>query len=231
MPITVSDLATSLLQEQSEALDDTDYFNTVVGWINDACADISGSHDWRFLKRTFNIPTAPGVSEYSLQFNDIKDVRSIQNLSTLQYIGYRDDVRIIHNSIDMTLPGEPVFWWFSKAVDDQQYIQLWKVPTTVVNLEVRCHKLNTALVSASNMPFQSEFILLIKDRVRAYMLEDDKDYDGCDRKMQQYQARLEDLKGKEVKKNAAYRRMQRRDVSARYPDLAQLPPDHFHWWG
>jgi hypothetical protein len=229
--MTVSDLATILLREQSEALDDPDYFATVIAWINDACSDIAGSHDWRFLKRTFNIPTFPGQSEYSLQFNDIKDVRSIQNLSTREYIAYRDDIRIIHNSIDMTLPGEPVFWWFSKAVDDQQYIQFWRVPTTVVNLEVRTHRLNTELVSGSNMPFQAEFILLIKDRVRAYMLEDDKDYDGQDRKMQEYYRRLAELQGKEVKKNAAYRRFQRRDVSSRYTDLAQLPPDHFHWQG
>lgn len=229
--MTVSDLATILLREQSEAQDDPDYFDTVIAWINDSCADISGSHDWRFLKRTFSIPTFPGQSEYSLMFNDTKDVRSIQNLSTREYIAYRDDVRIIHNSIDMTLPGDPVFWWFSKAVDDQQYIQFWRVPTNIVNLEVRTHRLNTALVSGSNMPFQSEFILLIKDRVRAYMLEDDKDYDGQDRKMQEYYRRLAELQGKEVKKNAAYRRFQRRDVSSRYPDLAQLNPDHFHWQG
>lgn len=225
----VQDLATILIREHGESQDDTDYVDTVVDWISEACSEIADRTEWRFFKATLTPPIVALTAEYDLG-PLVKEVKSVRHIDTNEPIRYTDDERIINRAIDIDLPGVPRHWWYNRAEEGSFFIAFYPIPDRVYQIEVRAFTHPTALIISDNIPLHTELLRLVKDRVRAFMLNHDKDYDGSDRALNVFMSDLNRISNREVRKHANHLRLQPRDIGRRTRDLAVLDPNHFHWY-
>jgi len=227
----VSDLATILIREQGESQEDTGYVDTVASWIDDAISEIGRITEWKLHRNVFTIPLVAGQQIYDLG-PDVKDVKWIRSLSDNQPIVYVDDERIIYGGVDMLMQGTPRYFSYAPPVSSDSFaIQLFPVPSNSINIAIGAYLQPAAVVTNDTIPMHRQMLPIIKDRVRAFMLEHDKDYDGADRKYQAFVRGLNDIMNAEIKKHTNYLTMQVRDIPLRTGDrrLAKLDPAHFRW--
>lgn len=231
--MTVNELALQLIKEQGESNDNTDYVSVVEQWINDALDEVYAASTWTFLRRVVNLATVGSQAVYDIG-SDIRFVLAIRNIADETHIDFVDSPRLMWRGRDLEQTGQPRYWFYKDSqldADNQQEfrIQFHPVPDSVYNLEVFGYVHPDYIVSASHIPVFKEVILLIKNRVRAYMLADDKDYDGSDRALQMFVDGVEKLKAKDNKNPAARLKFAVRDIKNLdgYQRLAGLDPNHF----
>lgn len=237
--MTINQLALVMMQEQDEATDNTDLVTVVESWISDAIDEISSATDWSTFKSIFILNTIASQSTYTLD-SSIKDVRSIRFTSTDEEITYVDEPRLFSIAVDLEMLAKPRFWFFdsqstnpSDAIPAQPplKIRFYPIPDTAYALMVsaRKHALIAPIASSSVIPFRQEMIPAIKDRVRAYILANDKDYEGMQTYLQMFYDKVNKLVAIESSKPGAnYLVMQPRDIGrAAVGKLVGLDPSHF----
>lgn len=236
MSQTVNDLVTVLMREMDEATDNTEMVTTVVGWISDAVDEIASATDWTIFKTVFTTSLSTTVATLELAQN-IKDVRDVRLIDTDETIDYCDEPILFSIAANLEELGKPRNWFYVDADDDaaenpQLVMRFHPQPDSAypVMISARKHPLTDPITSTSTeIPFRQEMILAIKDRVRAYILANDKDYEGMNTYLQIFYNRVEKMVAQEDSKpGARLLVMQPRDLnndtSHKY---ARLDPSHF----
>lgn len=237
--MTINQLALVLMADQDEASDNTDLVSVIESWISDAIDEISSATDWISLKSIFSLNTVASQATYTLD-SSIKDIRSIRFTGTDEEITYVDEPRLFSIASDLEQLAKPRFWFFDSqstnpadAIPAQPplKIRFHPIADTVYPLMVsaRKHALIAPISGSAVIPFRQEMIPAIKDRVRAYILGNDKDYEGMQVYLQMFYDKVNKLVAKEESKPGAnYLVMQPRDVwGADIGKLVQLDPSHF----
>lgn len=196
--LTVNALALVLLREQDEATDNAEMVSTVEAWIDDAVDEIASAADWKFHQQVDTLNTVAAQQAYILGQN-VVDIRSIRFTATDEPIEYADIMSLTNIAEDFELQGRPRWWFFLEptAGTDEliKNIGFSPIPDAIyaLTLSVKTHPTTTALLTGSNVPFRKEWILTIKHRVRAYMLMNDKDYEGARFYLQAFYDKLEKM--------------------------------------
>lgn len=232
--LTVNALALVLMREMDEATDNTELVSVVESWIDDAVDEIAAAADWKIFKQLDTLATIASTSTYALS-QDVIDVRSIRFVDTDEPIDYQDETSLFGVAEDLENLGKPRWWFYtntSAGTDEViKNIRFSPIPDAIYNLtlSVQVHPTTTALITSSNIPFRKETILAIKNRVRAYKMMDDKDYEGATAYLQMFYKQLDDMRSKENKSpSAQILRMQPRDLHNQGDRrFARLDPSRF----
>jgi hypothetical protein len=232
--MTVSDLALTLMAEQDEASDNTDFKTVVESWISDAVDELLSATDWRIFKTIFTLNTVASQANYELT-QDVMDIRNIRFTDTDETIDYIDEPRLYHVSSDLEEEGKPRVWFFNNADDDaaeqpQFVITFVPIPDAIYELQITAQKhIIVPLVSANEIPLRQEMLLAVKNRVRAYILASDKDYEGSTTYLQMFYKQVDDMIKKESTRPAArHIRLQVTDIVGNTGRRSPiLDPSHF----
>lgn len=232
--LTVNALALALLKENDESSDNTEMVSLVETWIDDAVDEIAEALDSKFFQQVDTLSTVAAQQAYALNENVI-DVRSIRFVDTDEPIDYMDRQTLTGIAENFENEGKPRYWFFleSTAGTDEQKrnIGFSPIPDAIyaLELDVQVHPTTTVLGTSSNVPFRKEWIIAIKHRVRAYMLMDDKDYEGAKMYLQMFYEKLNEMKAKEVRSpQAKFLVMQPRDLGTQQDRrFARLDPSRF----
>lgn len=233
--MTINALALILIKENDEGSDNSEYVTVVEGWIDDAIDEVANFYEWKLFKRTDTINTVASTASYELSA-DVKDIRSIRFVDTDEPIDYVDEQRLAGIAENLENEGKPRFWYYGPTSDlgtdvPLKSINLVPIPDAIYELEanVNIHPSSAVLANTVSIPFQKESILAIKNRVRAYMLMDDKDYEGAKIYLQMFYKQMEDMKAKEIgNPSAKFLVMQPRDLGTQSDRrFARLDPSHF----
>ena len=232
--MTVNELALVLMRETDEATDNTEMVTTVESWISDAVDEVAGAADWKLYKRTDSLTTTASDNTYSLE-EDVKDVRSIRHVDTDEPIDYQDEASLAGVAEDFENTGKPRWWFFIEPTDGTEQlvknIGFSPIPDDAydIQINVNYHPLIQPLITSNNIPIRQEAIIAIKHRVRAYILMNDKDYEGAKMYLQMFYEKLKEMIAKENKTpSAQILRMQPRDLSNQNDRRnARLDPSHF----
>ncbi len=232
--LTVNALALKILTEQDEASDNSEMVSLVETWIDDAVDEIASACNWKFFQQVDSLSTVVSQQAYALAQNVI-DVRSIRFLDTDEPIDYMDIMTLTNIAENFENTGKPRYWFYlepTPGTDELiKNIGFSPIPDAIypLRLHVQVHPTTTILATADNVPFRKEVILAIKHRVRAYILMNDKDYEGARFYLQAFYDKLEKMIAMENKgPQAQMLVMQPRDLAnqndRRY---ARLDPSHF----
>ena len=230
--MTLQELAIIVLREQSEAQDDPTHIAVIVEQIIDSLEEIATEADWRWLNQIGSFTTNIGQSTYNLP-EGIREVKFMRIPATDRELDYLAPERMSRYGLDFEQSGTPTHWFYVQpAVDapNQTLVfgfKLYPVPNAAYTIEYYMLKNFRSYTASSQIPVQEEFLLLLKDRLRSYILTDDKDYDGADRAYQRFQTRLEKLRRREGTKNSNYLKLRTRDIASSAPRYARLDPNRF----
>lgn len=234
--MTVNDLVTVMMREMDEGSDNTEMVSTYIGWISDAIDEIASATDWTIFKTVFT--TALTATNPILELaQNLKDIRSIRFTDTDETIEYGDEPLLFSLAVNIEEPGKPRSWFFVDADDDaveqaQLVLRFHPIPDSdyPIMISARKHPLiNSPMLGTDEIPFRQEFIPAIKDRVRAYVLANDKDYEGMQAYLSMFYDKVNKLVAQEESKpGARLLVMQQRDISAQMsPAHPRLDPAHF----
>lgn len=237
--MTVDALATSLLREQDEASDNAEMVTQCIDWISDAVDELSSACDWKIFKVIFPLNTAVATPTYSLHAS-VNDIRDIRFVDTDEPITYVDEPRLFGIAANLEEEGKPRNWFIDSQDDDASTaipaqpvikIRFHPIPDAIYPLMVSAqrHPIITPLVTTDAIPLRQEMLLAVKHRVRAYILANDKDYEGMNTYLQMWYDLVNKMIADETSKPGARMLvMQPRDVDESFSDrLVRLDPSHF----
>lgn len=228
--MTLNELALSLIQEQDESSDNTDLITVVEGWIQDAISELASAYEWRWLRSTATLSLTASDGLYAVPATT-RDIRAMRFQDTNEPIEYIDGARLIGIAEDFENEGKPQFWtWYSSDTDaEPNYnVQFIPIPDGSYTVEYLNILHPEEIATGDAIPLHREHILAVKNRVRAYILNSDKDYDGSDRALQLFYAQVQAMIDKEKTPLDNNIRMQVRDISNQSQRrLARLDPNHF----
>lgn len=192
--MTLQSLAEELLRQQGNSITDTAFINVVLGWIKDALSEINLQTRWQFARSTAAFATVASQSDYDLP-SGLGEIDLLRLQDPQQVIEFLHNPLILANrGYNLLDSGVPTFWWYIQqdisGSEPLLTIRLYPKPDAIYNVD-RFGYLNiTNLASTDTIPLQADMIMVLKDRVRTFLCEDDKDYDGADRAMQRYSNNL-----------------------------------------
>jgi hypothetical protein len=230
--MTINQLALALVKEQDESSDNTEFVSLVEDWIRDAIDEVSSVYEWRLFRKTVNIITIASQSEYDLPVG-IREIRGIRHTIGDDPVEYVDAPRLYGVAEDLENLGKPLNWYWGNSTLEGTGVSLTirfdPVPDDAYSLDVQVIFMPLeAPIPVQFIPFQNDIILCIKHRARAYILANDKDYDGAQMYLQMFFNKISELIGKETSPSASNIRLQPRDISKQgSPRYARLDPTHF----
>lgn len=194
--MTLNQLASELIQEQSEKIGDTAYLTQLEKWAKDAITEISVRTKFKFFWKDHTITTVVGTSSYDLpkEFRDFKFVRHTDNDDEIDYINPR---RLVNFGLDLERQERPRYWWISDATVDAtdliQKVRFNPTPNAIfsINAPFYFHPVN--LISGSVLPVTEEAILVIKSRVRMQVYKNDSRLDLFNIERGQFSSDLSNL--------------------------------------
>lgn len=232
--MTINALALELIRSHSEDSTDTTYVLVVETWIRDSLSEINSATRWEYSRAVESFSTVVGVSDYLLPpgLGEIELLRTVSPRQTIEYLHSPEFLAI--RGFDFVQKDRPLYWSFvddDVSTGEQTFkIRLFPTPSSILSIE-RFGIYNIAnLLTTSQIPLQADKIAtLLKDRVRAYMLEHDKDYEGSDRSYQRFIGNLRlavDRLNMKPRANINSR-MQVSDIRNTSEPMARLDPSHF----
>lgn len=229
--MTVNELALSLIKENDEASDNTEFVSMVEVWVQDALDEFASSTNFKLFKKQVVFNTIVSTAIYSLDVN-VREIRAMRFTGTNDPIDYVDEPRLYGIAENLEELGKPQFWFWAdttQTATPQYRFQLDPIPDSVyqIQMSVIFHPTLTPLTSA-NIPLQQEMIIALKHRVRSYIYANDKELDTSAFYLSQYQAIVQRFVDREKTPAANYARRQIRDIGNQTNrKLARLDPSHF----
>ena len=230
--MTLNALALEIIQALDEDQNDLQYVGVVENYIRNALSELNIATRWHFARTTTTFNTVAATATYDVPsgLGEVQMLRMSSPRQTIEYI--ENPVYLAERGWDFNEVGAPKFWWWDDATiigTEQRFrLRLTPVPDGVYTIEMfGLYNVDT-IASGNHIPLQADMLVVLKHRVRAYILEHDKDYDGADR----YNAKFAEGIGLAMKKlnstiNSLMSEMQVVDAPNSRNPLARLDPSHF----
>src|SRR5215510_4140795 len=202
---TVNAIAISLIQEAEESTDDTGFVTKIEKRVNEALQEIGLAANFNPFRARSTFATAAATPSYNLP---AKASQIIQLRFTVDGVAIpmRSVQELARLGLRLEDTGRPQCW-----VEDgvQQSggnnlvrIRLVPVPVAIENIEEEHYFDPTDTASVSNLEVPDSYLVLVKDRVRIYILENDGRYMAASLVRRSYEKNLERLVEREHGKPA-----------------------------
>jgi hypothetical protein len=212
----VNTIALSLIQEFEEATDDSGYVARIEARIIEALDEIAIKTNWNHFKTRDTFNTVAGTAVYTLPAGG-REIVQLRYTDTGEPIVLTTIQEVARCGGKLEESGRARIWLEDGNVldgTDMLYqFRLAPVPDEVLEIEEEFYYHPSATASGSTLPVQDQYIVLVKDRVRASMLENQQMYDAADRAQRRYEANLNDLVKREQRKVAAHTALKHTDLS------------------
>ncbi len=230
---TVNSVALDVIQEFEEATDDTGFVAKIEKRVNEALDEIAIATNYNTFKARATFATVAAQAQYNMPIGarEIIQLRYLDNGEPIGLITIQEAAR---RGIKLEEPGRPQRWLEDGTLVSGSNvllrIRLWPVPSSILSIEEEHYYAPSDVASATVLPIQDQYIALVKDRLRAYFLEDDQKYDAADRAQRRYESNLAKLVNREQSKVAEKVILQETDLSnirrRRGPRLPGNYPDY-----
>lgn len=193
---TVNSIALDLIEEIEESTDDAGYVAKVEKYVNNALDEIAVATNWNSFRTHQIVATVPTQAQYQLPAGG-REIIQIQ---------YRDNGSPVKNwtvqeagrrGARLEEPGRARYWLedgnlINGGIVYYQF-RLYPVPDSILQMNVEYYYHPSDIASGDPLPVLDQHIVLVKDRVRACLLELDQKYDAADRAQRRYEKNLEIL--------------------------------------
>lgn len=230
---TVNSIALSLIQEMEESTDDTGFVTKIEKRVNEALHEIGLAADYNPFRARSTFATVVGQAQYNMpaQARDIIQLRFTTDGTPIQMRTVQELVRL---GIKLDTSGRPESWLedgvIQSGANNLLRIRLVPIPASVENIEEEHYFDSADTASASQLQVPDSFLVVVKDRVRMYMLENDEKYDAASLVGRRYEANLNRLIQRESSKPAQKIVLKETDLSnirrRRGPRLPGNYPDY-----
>ncbi len=229
---TVNAIALSLIAEFEESSDDSGFVTKIETRINEALDEIAIATDWNTFRTRSSFNTVDGTAQYQLPAGG-REIIQLRFTSDGLPISHWTIQQAARSGAQLEDEGKPRFWLedgnLVSGANVLYRFRLAPVPDAVYAIEHEYFYHPSDVASASVLPVQDQHIVLVKDRVRAYILEGDGKYDAADRAQRRFETNLANLVRREGRKTAAVTILKPTDLGAvRRRDRALLDPAHFN---
>jgi hypothetical protein len=228
---TVNSLAQVMMRESGEDTSNSALLGQYEAWVQDVYDEIGIQAEWSYLWTVGNFNTVVGTRVYDLtaQFSPelLDQGIVIKRLSDNKFLLNKRRQELMVRDIDFNLAGDPDYWYIEPGAGNSTLIGLYRVPASIISMEIFGLLQPTELQSTDVLPFPRSFIFLLKDGMRIKMKEDDKDYAGADRVRARFNDGLRKLKQNSDTQIANVPRMDVMDISSGRDNLVRLDPNHF----
>src|SRR5262245_5345794 len=202
---TVNALALSLIQEAEESTDDTGFVTKIEKRVNEALQEIGLAANFNPFRARSTFATAAATPTYNLptKANQIIQLRFTVDGAPVPMRSVQELTRLGLRPEDT---GRPQAWIEDGVVQSGANtlvrIRLVPVPIAIENIEEEHYFDPTDTASASNLEVPDSYLVLVKDRVRIYILENDGRYTAASLVQRRYEKNLERLVDREHQKPA-----------------------------
>lgn len=187
--------------------------------------------DWNHFRARGTFPTVIGEPRYTLPQGgrEIIQLRYVDNGEPIDLVTIQEAAR---RGVKLEEPGRACVWLEDGAVIDGSNVlyryRLAPVPDSILTVEREWFYHPSEVASSAQLPVQDQLVVLVKDWVRASLLELDQKYDAADRARRRYELNLDRLVRREKRKVAQHTQLKPSDLrrDGRRPQ-AMFPGDHF----
>jgi hypothetical protein len=181
MAKTLAQIALDIANQAGIEYYDLDNQETVDSWVREALDEILSQATWaQTYQETLN-PTVALQREYALDLGTGDIVAIHKTDGTEREILLRPLQQLIDEGKDISITGEPQYWYPLGMSSDQKVAGLWPVPDAVYNYTIYATLDPALLTRLSTFPLPEDFIPALKNYVRKLTKESEKDYNGADR--------------------------------------------------
>ena len=192
--------------------------------------------NWNMFRTRSTFNTAIGTAVYQLPAGG-RDIIQLRYTDTGEPIQHWTVQEAARRGVKLETPGRARAWLEDGNLVSGSNVlyqfRLYPVPDAVVTVEREYFYHPSDVASGSVLPVQDQYVVLVKDRVRAHLLELDQKYDAADRAQRRYEANLDRLVKREGRKTSAMTALKQTDLGGRGGrQHAIFDPSHYNngWW-
>jgi hypothetical protein len=229
---TVNTIAIDLIEEIEEATDDAGFVAKVEKRVNEALDEIAVATNWNSFRTRTTINTVATQAQYQLPAGarEIIQLRYTDNGQPIPNWTIQQAARRAQKIED---PGRARFWLEDGNLVSGSNVlyqfRLTPVPDSILEIEAEFYYHPSEIASGSVLPVQDNLIVIVKDRVRAYLLEGDQKYDAADRAQRRYEKNLDILVKRSQNIIAAKTVLRQSDLAIiRRRERPLLDPSHYN---
>jgi hypothetical protein len=229
---TVNSIALDLLREFDFSTDDSGLVSQVERWVNDALDEIAVATDWNHFHTRGTIPTVIAQAQYTLPAG-AREIIQLRYIATGEPIEHWTVQEAARRGVILETAGRARAWLedgiLLSGSNNLYRIRLYPVPDAVVSIEAEYYYHPSDVASGSVLPVQDQHIVLVKDRVRAYILEEGEDqrYEAADRAQRRFESNLAKLVKREKHKVAANLVLKPSDIRRTRRPEAMFDASHY----
>lgn len=202
---TPNSIALSLITEQGESSDDTDFVTLVEKRVNEAVQEIALATNFNPYKARATFATVIGTATYNMPAT-ARELIQLRYVTDGTPIIYSTTQELVRHGAMLTDSGRARFWLEDGVVvvgsDTLLKIRLVPVPAAVESIEEEHYFDPTDTASASQIPIPLSWIVAVLDRVRSWFLENLGKYDASALAIRRYEKNLKLIVGRENNKAA-----------------------------
>lgn len=228
---TINSIALDLISEFEESSDDLGFVAKIEKRINEALDEIAVSTDYNTFKARQTISTVASQAQYNMP-QGAREIIQLRYLDTGEPIALTSIQELARRGVKLEDAGRARWWLEDGTVLSGSNvllrIRLAPVPNAILTFEAEYYYHPSDVASASHLPVQDQFIVLVKDRVRASILENDQKYDAADRAQRRYESNLQRIVLQEERKVAKSSALKQTDLAGvRRRQFPILDPSHY----
>lgn len=199
----MNSIALSLIQEAEESTDDAGFVTKIEKRVNEALHEIGLAANYNPFRTRSSFPTVVGQAQYSMpaQVRDIIQLRFTVDGEPIEMATVQELARF---GVRLEQSGRPRFWLedgtVQSGVNNLLRIRLVPVPAAIETIEQESYFDSADTATASHLQVPDSFLVVLKDRVRIYMLENEQKYDAATLVQRRYEQNLARLIRREVSK-------------------------------
>lgn len=202
---TPNSIALSLITEQGESSDDTDFVTLVEKRVNEAVQEIALAANFNPYKARTTFATVIGTATYNMPAT-ARELIQLRYVTDGTPIIYSTTQELVRHGAMLTDSGRARFWLEDGVTlsgsDTLLKIRMVPVPAAVESIEEEHYFDPTDTASASQIPIPLSWIVAVLDRVRSWFLENLGKYDASQLAIRRYEKNLKLITNRENNKSA-----------------------------
>jgi hypothetical protein len=215
MAKTLAQIADETARQLGEEYSDLDVQEQFDAWLVETLHEILSDASWGFGMQDGSITSVSGQVEYSLALGT-GDVTTVYRTSDLvRELDRTTRERLVDDGKDMTIQGEPEYWYEHGMSGDQKVIGLYPIPSAAAAYTVRSILDPSQLTRTTTFPLPEDFIPAVRNFIRKLYKESIGDYNGSDRAGMAFASSLRRIRTKYLNAGASKFSFKATDVPGR----------------
>jgi hypothetical protein len=229
---TPNSIAVEILQDMEKAIDNAGAVTRTETRVNNALDEIAIATNWNTFRTRGTFSTVIAQAQYQLPVGG-REIIQLRYLDTGEPIPLVTIQEAARRTIKLEDAGRARAWLedgnLVSGVNVLYQYRLAPVPDSILTVEREWFYHPSEVASATVLPVQDQHIVLVKDHVKARLLEIDQKYDAADRCQRRFDANLAKLVKQELSKVAKMNVLKQSDLSnIRRRERPIFDPSHFN---